>query len=162
MLLELDRRGARGFTIVELLVTIVIVGILASAVLPMAELTVRRNKENELRESLRSIRLALDAYKRAVEDGRIVSRVGESGYPPTLDILVTGVDNAKDPNSGKIYFLRRIPQDPFSEATGGPDKGWGLRSYASSPDEPKSGADVFDVHSMSAGTGLDGIPYRKW
>lgn len=152
-----------GFTIVELLVTLVIVGILATAVFPMAELTLQRNKEQELRSALRELRTAIDAYRQAVDEGRILKKAGESGYPRSLDDLAKGVADAKNPKGGLIYFLRRIPQDPFATVTeASPSKTWGKRSYASSAEEPKEGEDVFDVYSLAPGTGLNGIPYRKW
>lgn len=153
----------RGFSLVELLVTVVIVGILASAALPMAELAVQRGKEQDLRQALREMRNAIDAYKQAGDDGRIARQPTESGYPHSLDELVNGVTDAKDPKGGKLYFLRKIPVDPFAEAT---DKtgaaAWGLRCYASSRDDPKDGADVFDVYSRAPGRGLNDVPYREW
>lgn len=152
----------RGFTIVELLVTLVIVGILASAVFPMAELAVRRGKEQELREALRTIRTALDAYKRAGDEGHIERKADESGYPPTLADLVSGVTDAKNANGSKLRFLRVIPRDPFADAEMAAEKTWGLRSYASSHEEPKPGKDVFDVYSTASGTGLNGVSYREW
>lgn len=143
--------------------TLVIVSVLASAALPMAELTVQRNKEQELRRSLRDIREALDAYKQAGDEGRVLRKAGDSGFPRTLEMLVEGVADAKSPNGGKIYFLRRIPRDPFNADTSLPAaKTWGKRSYASSPDEPKEGADVYDVYSTSNAVGLNGILYREW
>ncbi|WP_155835339.1 type II secretion system protein [Herbaspirillum sp. RV1423] len=152
-----------GFTIVELLVTIVIVSILASVALPMASLATKRNKEAELRHALREIRGALDQYKKAVDDGRIEVKAGESGYPPDLEILQRGVTDIKSAASQKIYFLRRIPRDPFqSDDTVAAAANWGRRSYASSAEEPKAGSDVFDVYSLSEGIGLNGIAYRDW
>jgi len=153
----------RGFTIVELLVTVVLVSILASAAFPMAELAVQRNKEQELRRVLREIRDALDAYKQAGDEGKILRKVGESGYPRTLQALADGVVDAKSPTGAKLYFLRRIPRDPLSTDAGvSAAQTWGKRSYASSPDDPKEGEDVYDVYSLSTGTGLNGIPYREW
>lgn len=152
-----------GFTIIELLVTVVIVSILASVALPMTELAVQRNKEEDLRHALREIRNALDAYKEAGDEGRILRKIGESGYPPTLEILVQGVQDAKDPKNARIYFLRRIPRDPFFDDTSVPAANtWGKRSYASSADDPKEGADIYDIYSLSPATGLNGIPYREW
>lgn len=158
-----ERRKQYGFTIVELLVTVVIVSILASAALPMAELSVQRNKEQELRRVLREIREALDAYKQAGDEGRIVRKAGESGYPPTLEVLADGVVDAKSPTGAKMHFLRRIPRDPFFTDLSVPAaKMWGKRSYASSADEPKEGDDVYDIYSVSSDAGLNGIPYREW
>lgn len=152
-----------GFTIIELLVTVAIVAILASISLPMAELAVQRNKEQELRHALREIREGLDAYKRAADEGHLLLNAGESGYPASLEKLTVGVPDAKAPNGKKIYFLRRIPRDPlFPDASVAAAKTWGKRSYASSAEDPKEGADVFDIYSLAGGTGLNGIPYRDW
>ena len=104
---------AGGFTLIELLITVVIVGILALSAMPLAELAVQRSKESELRSALRQIREAIDTYRRDVEEGRIPRKALESGYPPTLDILVTGVEDEKSPSRKKIYFLRRIPRNPL-------------------------------------------------
>lgn len=154
---------ARGFTLVEMLVTVAIVGILASAALPLAELAVQRQKEMELSRSLREIRSALDAYKKAWEDGRVERKADQSGYPPNLDLLVQGVVDAKDPQKRRMYFLRRLPADPFHDGERVPPaQTWGKRSYASPPDAPAEGADVFDVYSRSTRVGLNGIPYRQW
>jgi len=153
----------KGFTLIEMLVTVTIVGLLSTIAFPMLELVERRSNERTLRESLRQIRTALDSYKQAVDEGRIVEQDKGSGYPPNLDILVAGVIDAKSAGKDrKIYFLRRIPRDPFSLAPveGPPD--WGLRSYASNPNNPQPGRDVFDVYSRSEGIGLDGVPYRNW
>ena len=153
----------RGFTIVELLVTLTIVSVLASAALPMAELAVQRHKEQELRRALREIREALDAYKQAGDEGRIVRPVLESGYPPSLEMLVEGVTDAKNPSSAKIYFLRRVPRDPFfSDASVSAGKTWGKRSYSSSAEDPKEHGDVYDVYSLSTSMGMNGVPYREW
>ena len=116
-----------------------------------------------LRESLREIRTAIDQYRLAAEQGRIVRKIGESGYPSSLEVLVTGVTNAQDPKGGRIYFLRRLPRDPFFREAQVPAAAtWGLRSYASPADAPAPGADVFDVYSRAPGVGLNGLPYREW
>ena len=155
--------AARGFTIIELLVTVAIVALLASVAMPLASVAAQRNKEQDLRRSLREIREAIDAYKRASDEGRIVRSIDQSGYPPTLAVLVEGVADAKSPDKAKIYFLRRIPRDPTSGAGDvSPVESWGLRSYESAPDDPHDGKDVFDVYSTLRKAGLNGVPYNKW
>lgn len=152
-----------GFTLIELVITVAIIAILATVAMPMVELTVQRNKEQELRTALRQIREAIDAYKLAVDEGRIIKSADESGYPKSLEILVEGIENDKDPNKAKIYFLRRLPRDPLAPDINTPAaETWGKRSYASEPDDPQEGEDIFDVYSLSDGTGLNGIPYREW
>ncbi len=151
-----------GFTFIELVVTVAIVAILASAAMPLAELTVRRGKEVELRHALQQLREGIDAYKLAVDDGRIPRLANESGYPKTLDLLVNGVVDAKSTSRARIYFLRRLPRDPFAEPGMPAIETWGLRSHASPPQAPREGDDVFDVYSRSLSVGLNGIPYREW
>ncbi|UCV09785.1 type II secretion system protein [Dechloromonas denitrificans] len=155
--------AGRGFTLIELVVTVAIVGILAMAAMPMIEMNAKRQKEVELRAALREIRGGIDAYRRAVSEGKIEKKVDESGYPHRLEDLIRGVDNILDPNKAKLYFLRRLPRDPFNDDPAqSAAQSWGKRSYASPPDAPLEGADVFDVYSLSAGRGLNGIPYREW
>ncbi len=155
--------ASAGFTLIELLISVVIVGLLASITVPLAELTVKRSKETELRQALRDIRRGLDAYKRAVDEGRVASSPLASGYPPSLETLVQGVSDVRNPDkSARLYFLRRIPRDPFAEAGLDATRSWGKRSYSSSADEPAEGEDVFDVYSLSEGTGLNGVRYRLW
>lgn len=157
-------RTAAGFSLIELLVTLAIVALLSTIVIPVAELTVQRRKESELRQALQDIRSALDAYKQASDIGRIEKPAGTSGYPPRLEVLVDGVKDARNPKGAKIYFLRRLPYDPFAEnsADVSPTLTWGKRSYASEPDNPQEGMDVFDVYTRSDKVGLNGIPYKKW
>lgn len=158
-------RRLQGFTLIELLVTVAIVAVLASIALPLAEVSVQRNKEQELRRSLREIREAIDAYKQATEEAppRITKPADQSGYPPTLNALVEGVTDARSPKGAKLYFLRRIPRDPFfNDPDTAPERTWGLRSYSSPPDNPRYESDVFDVYSLSPGVGLNGIPHREW
>jgi len=149
-------KTGKGFTLIELLITVAILGLLASVALPLAEVTVQRGKEADLRRSLREVRDAIDAYKRAVDDGAIEKAANKTAYPPTLATLVEGAIDKRDPKAGRIYFLRRIPTDPVS------GQEWGLRSYASPADAPQPGQDVFDVYSRSEHVGLNGIPYRDW
>lgn len=152
-----------GFSLIELLVTLVIMGILAGAVFPLSETSVRRVREKELHEALWQLRGAIDAYKKAADEGRVARAADQSGYPPSLTALVEGVTDVKDPSGRKIYFLRRIPRDPFTEdASLPPEQTWGKRSYASPPEAPREGKDVFDVYSLSKRTGLNGVPYREW
>jgi len=155
---------SRGFTIIELVITVGIVSLLASAVVPSAQLIYQRERERELRASLRTIRAAIDAYKSAVDTGHIRKKVEQTGYPPDLQSLVDGVEDASSAKEGvKIYFLRQVPRDPFwPDATTPAADTWGLRSYASPPDDPQPGDDVYDVHSRSPRTGLNGVPYRDW
>lgn len=156
---------AKGFTLIEMAVTAAIVALLASIAFPMAEVAVQRSKERELRAALWQIREALDAYKQAGDEGHILRKVGDSGYPPSLQALVDGVEDAKSPDTSKprIYFLRRIPRDPFVKDDDIPaEQTWGKRSYASSATDPKEGKDVFDVYSQASGAGLNGVPYREW
>ena len=158
-----QRRRSHGFTLIEMMVVLAIMGILAAGLFPLAELNARRDREQELRQGLRQIREAIDAYKAAVDDGRIAKNADASGYPASLDVLVQGTVDVKNPSGQKIYFLRRLPGDPFMAALEtNPARTWGLRSYASPPESPAPGVDVFDVYPLSEGTGLNGVPYRQW
>lgn len=156
------RRRHAGFTLIEIVVVVAIVGILATAARPLLELQTRRQKEFELRQGLRSLRTAIDAFRQAAADGRITPPDNDSGCPPALGWLVDGVVDARSPTVRKIYFLRRMPRDPFADAAVPAAQTWGLRSYDSPPDAPQPGRDVFDVHSNAEGIGLDGVPYREW
>jgi general secretion pathway protein G len=153
----------KGFTLIELVVTVAIVAVLASIALPFNELVVQRSKEQDLRRGLREMRDAIDAYKQASDEGRLQKRAGESGYPKKLEDLVAGVEDQKNPKKERIYFLRRLPRDPFAaDPALGPGETWGKRSYASPPDDPREGEDVFDVFSLSTAVGINGRPYKEW
>jgi general secretion pathway protein G len=146
----------KGFTLIELLIVVAIVALLATVAAPLAELSYQRGKEQELRHALREIRTAIDEYKRAVDEGRVERKADETGYPPSLAVLVEGAKRKDLPTDEKLYFLRRLPRDPMS------GEEWGVRSYASPADEPKAGKDVYDVYSRSEDVGLNRIPYREW
>src|SRR5512144_2875663 len=163
----LDVRNSRfgfdssGYTFVELLIVVTLLMILASAVLPLAQVTSQRQREAELRRNLREIRTAIDKFKDAVDTAQIPTtelRPENEGYPPDLDTLVEGVTRANDATGTKLKFLRRIPVDPM---TSGME--WGLRSYQDKPDSTSwGGQNVFDVYTKSDGTALDGTKYRDW
>ncbi len=156
-------KAARGFTLIELMITVSIVGVLVSLAMPVKEMVVKREQERELRSALREIRGALDAYKRAVDEGKVKANAGDSGYPKSLDELASGTDNISTPDRQKIFFLRRLPRDPLHpDPATPPAQTWGKRSYASAPDEPREGADVFDVYSLAGGRGMNGVAYREW
>jgi len=157
------RRYARGFSFIELIACLAILGMLLGMAIPVAQTAMQRHREAELRQSLAEIRVAIDRYKRATETGKIPIQPGESGYPPDLQVLVDGVTDASSPSGAMLYFLRRLPRDPFHRgAEGDPAGGWGLRSYASPADDPQVGDDVFDVYSLSRGKGLNEVPYAAW
>lgn len=156
------QRSSRGFTLVEMLIVLAIMGVLAAAARPILELSVQRSQEFALREALRTLRTGIDAYKKAAEAGRIAVPADASGYPPSLQALVQGVPDAKSPKDIKLYFMRRIPRDPFADPTLAPEESWGLRSADSPPDAPQAGRDVFDVFSRSERLALDGSKVKDW
>lgn len=150
-------RHQRGMTLVELITVVTIVGILAMMALPLTRVTMKREKEIELRQALREIREAIDRYKDAADRGFIQIKLGSEGYPPELDTLVEGVTQVNTVDK-KLRFLRRIPLDPM---TGNNE--WGMRSTSDSPDSSSyGGQNVFDVYSKSTGTALDGSRYAEW
>jgi len=154
-------RYRRGFTLIEMVVVLAILGTLLMGAVPLLEVSQRRAQETTLREALRGLRLALDAHKRAADTGRIAMREGDSGYPASLEVLVEGVPDLKNVGQ-RIYFLRRLPRDPTGDAGLPAAQTWGLRAYASPPDNPSAGRDVFDVYSLSQRQALDGSSYRDW
>jgi general secretion pathway protein G len=152
---------APGFTIIELMVVLAILAILATMAMPLAEVAHKRSKERELKAALWEIRGALDRYKQAYDEERIAPRAGASGYPRTLDDLVATSLDAK--TGAPMHFLRRVPRDPFvAPDFAGDAHGWGVRAYAAPADQPRPGDDVYDVYSLAAGNGVNGIPYAKW
>ena len=161
MMIGSSLRRQHGYTFVELLVVTAILFVLASAVMPLAQVTSQRQKEAELRRSLREMRTAIDAFKRAVDEGRIPTtelEPGNEGYPPDLETLVDGVAAANDASGRKLRFLRRIPVDPLMSSTE-----WGLRSYQDAATSTSwGGQNVFDVYTKNGGTALDGTKYSEW
>lgn len=151
-----------GLTLIELIVALAILAILASVVLPMAEVTVKRTKEIELKRALREVRSAIDAYKADFEEAKlkkkITTSIDETGYPEEIEVLIEGRD------WGGLYpykkkYLRRMPRDPFDEY----EQGWGFRSYSDDYDTTTwGGEDIYDIYTQSDKVGLDGTPYNSW
>ena len=149
-----NRKKERGLTLIELIIATTIMLILSTMAVPLARVTIKRQREKDLREALWQMRDGIDRYKDAADRGAFQIKVGTFGYPPDLDTLVKGVDVG----GKKLKFLRRIPTDPM---TGGTD--WGLRSDQDDPDSDSwDGNDVFDVYTKSQGTALDGTKYKDW
>lgn len=159
----MSRHSGRGFTLIEMAVVVAIVAVLATGAAPLSRLVQQRAQERELRQALRDIRGALDRYRQAHDAGLIERQAEGAGYPPNLEVLTEGVPDVRSPEGKQLYFLRRLPRDPFFADPQAPAAAtWGLRSYASPPDDPQPGKDVFDVYSLSPATGLNGVPYRDW
>jgi general secretion pathway protein G len=176
----------RGFTLIELVVTLALVSLMAMVSVPLYEVTAIRMKEMELRTALRQIRTALDAYKDAADTGKIQKDPSDSGYPPSLKILVDGVDAAQNATTAitgqnpsslnsisassltsdqptKLQFLRQVPRDPFApDPSAAPEDQWDTRSYGSPPSDPQPGKDVYDVMSKSTAIGSNGVAYKDW
>lgn len=154
---------ATGFTLIELLLTLALLATLATVAYPLTALMGKRDRELDLQRSLREIRRAIDLYKEASDDGRIEKSVTDSGYPPSLQVLVAGVTDKTNLQGNKLYFLRRIPRDPVCECPErAPEETWQLRSYKSTSDNPQEGEDVFDVSSRSTRESLNGTLYSQW
>jgi general secretion pathway protein G len=159
--MRVTRTGNAGFTFIELLVVTALVGILAMAIMPLARVTMQRQREIELRRALRELRTAIDHYKDAADQGKIPAtsiRAGSEGYPPDLATLVVGVRSGEADTEKRLKFLRRVPVDPMTRSNE-----WGLRAYEDRPDSKSwGGQDVYDVYSKSEGTALDGTKYSEW
>ncbi len=150
-------RGAAGVSLIELVVTVAVLGILTATILPLARVSIQREREIELRRSLRDLRTAIDEYKKAADAGKVEVKFESEGYPPSLKVLVEGVEEVGKINH-KLKFLRRIPRDPMTSSSD-----WGLRSYQDEPDTTTWGEqNVFDVYSKSKTKGLDGTAYYTW
>jgi general secretion pathway protein G len=165
------RGRSAGFTLIEMVITLALVGLLSMAALPLYDITVTRLKETELRAALRTLRSALDAYKAAYDSGAIPAEAGLSGYPPSLDVLAQGVDTkpagavtlSGQSAAQKLVFLRQVPRDPFHPDPRLPAaQTWQTRAYGTPPDAPQSGKDVFDVASTVNRVGLNGVAYSDW
>lgn len=158
-----QRSFIRGFTIIELLVVMAILGILSVAIMPLSEMLLISQKERELKQALWEIRGAIDEYKKVVTSVDNAVPNSATGYPANLQLLVDGITHPKPEAGGRhVYFLRTMPRDPFADKALPADKTWRLRSFTSPPENPEPGAEVFDVHSSSDAEALDGSRYAKW
>ncbi len=159
----LSSKKITGFTLIELLVALVLLALLVTSAAPLMQLSAKRNKEQELKKSLWQMRDAIDAYKQAADDGLIKKSADQSGYPASLQQLVSGVENIQDPKKRKIFFMRNIPRDPFAtDTTATAEETWGKRSYSSAFDKPEEGEDVYDVYSLSHEVGINQQAYSEW
>jgi len=159
-----------GFSYVELVFVIAILALLAAVATPYLEKNIQRKKELELKQNLREIRIAIDEYKAASDQGKVKKSIGDSGYPHHLEDLVIGVEDITDPQKKKLRFLRRLPADPMfpkkqhqsSNDEINPSDTWGKRSYISDAENPREGDDVYDIYSLSSDVGLNGVSYAQW
>ena len=153
----------RGFTLVEMMVTLTLMAILATAALPVLEKQAQRQTEAPRELALRQLREAIDSWHTASDEGHISVSPDGSYYPPDLRALAKGVQDIKSPNEKKIYFLRSIPRDPFCDCDDKPaEQTWRIRSYTNPPGDYSPGSDVYDISSSSRATGLNGVPYAQW
>jgi general secretion pathway protein G len=158
----------KGFSYVEMVFAVAMLAMLAAVATPYLEKNIQRKKELELRQNLRQIRTAIDDYKTAADQGKVKKSIGDSGYPHRLEDLVKGVEDITDPEKKKLRFLRHVPADPMHPKSSqldnnlSPEGTWGKRSYDSDADNPREGNDVYDVYSLSADIGMNGIPYAQW
>ncbi|WP_326534473.1 prepilin-type N-terminal cleavage/methylation domain-containing protein [Pseudorhodoferax sp.] len=157
------RRTRGGYTIIEMVVVLAILGLLAALSMPVVDVVQHRERERELRRALWEIRDALDAWRRASEAGALSKAVGAAPYPPALLALQQShPDQRPDRRGETLRFLRKVPRDPFADPSLPAELSWGLRGYQSEADAPKAGAEVFDVYSLSSKVGLNGVPLREW
>jgi len=157
------KQSARGYTLIELMIVLAVLGVLAAMAMPMADITAQRSKEAELKRCLWEIRDALDAYKAARVSGAIPGDSSAPLYPPSLDTLVEAIPDARPIAKGQVLrFLRRVPRDPFADNLLPASETWGLRSYLSEASKPSIGADVYDVYSKSSQRALNGTSLKDW
>ncbi|WP_442838743.1 type II secretion system protein [Acinetobacter baumannii] len=155
------KNNTQGFTYVEVMVSLVLIGLLASIIIPVTSIVSKQQKEKELKMALLEIRTAIDSYKVSSDRNEIADEFKtESGYPANLKVLM-GVPS-KYGEKRIIRFIRKVPHDPFNDQIKNPELSWGLRSYESEASDPKEGKDVYDIYSLSKGTGSNGIAYRLW
>jgi general secretion pathway protein G len=166
--MQFTNKKIKGFSYVEMVFSVAMLALLAAVATPYLEKNIQRKKELEFRQNLRQIRTAIDEYKEASDQGKIKKSIGDSGYPHRLEDLVNGVDDITDPQKKKLRFLRRVPADPMypknlqADKEINPEDTWGKRSYDSDADNPREGSDVYDVYSLSADIGMNGIAYGQW